>query len=239
LPGKGDGTFGTPTPFSQNGNLFSGGQILYGDLNNDKKIDLIWNGAVYLGNGDGTFRQLPLGITLGTNLQPLAIADLNGDGFADLVVGPNIYAGNGNGTFQSSPFYTATLPQYTSLISASIGDVNADGHPDVLFQYSMPYNTMGAALIFGTGARYFTSDGNTYYAGSLLSSGSAASPGTLVRLNNKAPMSPNDNALDYLTFTSGPPLFSIRPTPHPLPRPHCLQRPHSLSPQIAWHRLNR
>ncbi len=64
MPGKGDGTFGTPVPFSQSSNLsvIGGVNILCADLNNDKKLDLIWNGAVYLGNGDGTFRQIPLGI---------------------------------------------------------------------------------------------------------------------------------------------------------------------------------
>jgi Bacterial Ig-like domain (group 3)/FG-GAP-like repeat/FG-GAP repeat len=197
LPGKGDGTFGTPVPFSQSGTSTTSGAIVYGDLNNDKKSDLIWNGAVYLGNGDGTFRQLPLGITLGINLQPLAIGDLNGDGFADVVIGPNIYAGNGDGTFQSSPFYTATLPQINSTISASIGDVNADGYSDVLFQYSTAYNTTGAALFLGDGKGNLVTDGNTYYTGSL--------PGgaSLVRLNNRAPMLPNDNALDYLVFSNG------------------------------------
>jgi FG-GAP-like repeat len=45
-------------------------------------LDLVWNGALYLGNGDGTFQQAPLGIS-GT---PLAIADLNGDGIPDLLM---------------------------------------------------------------------------------------------------------------------------------------------------------
>ncbi|WP_260736199.1 beta strand repeat-containing protein [Tunturiibacter lichenicola] len=206
LPGKGDGTFGTPVPFSQSNTSTTSGAILYGDLNNDKKLDLVWNGAVYLGNGDGTFQQLPLGLTLGINLQPLAVADLNGDGFADLVVGPTIYAGKGDGTFQSSPFYTATLPQDRAQISsASTGDTNADGHSDVLFQYTTISNTTEAALFFGDGKGNFVADGNTYYTGSTLNSANAVplATGALARLNNQAAMSPNDNALDYLAFTNG------------------------------------
>jgi hypothetical protein len=201
LPGKGDGTFGTPVPFSQNGTSVTSGAILYGDLNNDKKLDLVWNGAVYLGNGDGTFQQLPLGLTLGINLQPLAIADLNGDGFADLVVGPNIYAGNGDGTFQSSPFYTATLPQCEAQLSSLIGDINADGHSDVLFQCT----TTGVAIFLGDGKGHFVADANTYYTGSTFNSANdfPLATSALARLNNQAPMLPNDNALDYLAFTNG------------------------------------
>lgn len=200
LPGIGDGTFGTPVPFSQSTTL-AAGQILSADLNNDKRPDLIWNNAVYLGNGDGTFKQIPLGLT-GT---ALAIGDLNGDGIADLVIGSGVYAGNGDGTFQSAPFYSATLPQFSSTISAVIGDVNADGHADLVLQYVTSANTSAAAPFFGDGKGNFVADGNTYYTGSTVDY-STDIPGPislLARLNNQAPMSPNDNALDYLTFTNG------------------------------------
>ncbi len=58
LPGKGNGTFGSAVLFSQQNTSVSQ-PVLAADLNNDKKLDLIWNGAVYLGNGDGTFQQIP------------------------------------------------------------------------------------------------------------------------------------------------------------------------------------
>jgi hypothetical protein len=197
LPGKGDGTFGTPVPFSQNGTSTTSGAIIYGDLNNDKKLDLVWNDAVYLGNGDGTFRQLPLVPAIG---QPLAIADLNGDGFPDIMIGSSIYAGNGDGSFQPSPFYTATLPPQ-SIFSALSGDVNADGHADLLLQ-----SASSVALFLGDGRGNFVPDANIYYAGSLPAETEASygpSTGALVRLNNRAPLLPNDNALDYLAFTNG------------------------------------
>jgi Bacterial Ig-like domain (group 3)/FG-GAP-like repeat/FG-GAP repeat len=200
LPGKGDGTFGTPVPFSQSTTL-AAGQILSADLNNDKRPDLICNNVVYLANGDGTFEQIPLGLT-GT---ALAIGDLNGDGIADLVIGSGVYAGNGDGTFQSAPFYTATLPQFSSTISGVIGDVNADGHADLVLQYVTSANTSAAAPFFGDGKGNFVTDGNTYYTGSTVDySNDVPGPiSLLARLNNRAPTSPNDNALDYLTFTNG------------------------------------
>jgi len=133
LAGNGDGTFATPVslPLPYNTIGFAA------DLNNDHKLDIIGGGTVSLGNGDGTFTQQPLGIT-GTIL---AVSDLNGDGNLDLVIFNNatsigIYAGNGDGTFQTTPFYTTTAfsPQAGATPLIAIGDVNADGHPDLLLQ---------------------------------------------------------------------------------------------------------
>jgi hypothetical protein len=180
--------------------VIGGVNILCADLNNDKKLDLIWNGAVYLGNGDGTFRQIPLGLPTAIGTVPLAIGDLNGDGFADLLIGTNIYAGNGDGTFQSSPFYTATLPQYTTTSSASIGDLNADGFPDLLLQYGTAEDLSALAVLLGDGKGHFTINGDAYFTGAP-NSPSAPAIGTLARLNNQAPALPN--ALDYLAFTAG------------------------------------
>lgn len=217
LPGKGNGAFGTPVPFSQSA-TGTGGEILVADLNNDKKLDLVWNDAVYLGNGDGTFRQLPLGMSKAI----LAVGDLNGDGIPDLVAGDTVYAGNGDGTFQASPFYTAVLPQSAPYaVSASIGDVNADGHPDLLMQYS-PGSSTGVAVFLGDGRGNFTVDSNTYYTGNSSSNTNMnGSLGVLTRLSNRAPKLPNDNALDYLVFANGAPtslLNQLNPTPTaPLP----------------------
>ncbi len=202
VPGKGNGTFGSPVSFSQQNSSITS-PLLAADLNNDKKLDLVWNSAVYLGNGDGTFQQAPLGIP-GTQL---AIADLNGDGIPDLVMnstGPgtlNVYAGNGNGTFQPSPFYSASLPNQsvTPEASASIGDVNADSHLDILLQSFTTENDNVVTVLLGDGAGHFTLDNNTYYTSFF--NGSAG--GALARLNNQAPKLPNDNALDYLSFSAG------------------------------------
>ena len=202
LPGKGNGAFGSAVLFSQQNTSITQ-RVLVADLNNDKKLDLVWNGAVYLGNGDGTFQQTPLGLS-GT---PLAVADLNGDGIPDLLMGStgpgsaSIYAGNGNGTFQPSPFYTVPLPnQFLTPASASLGDVNADGHADIVLQYLTVENINVITVLFGDGTGKFTLDTNTYNA-SFFSDQSTG--GVLGRLNNQAPKLPNDDALDYLSFSVG------------------------------------
>ena len=177
--------------------------LLVADLNNDKKLDLVWNSAVYLGNGDGTFQQAPLGLPGSL----LAIADLNGDGIPDLVMGSSgpgsagVYAGNGNGTFQPSPFYTVSLPNQSVVAeaTASIGDVNGDGHPDIVLQNFTTEGNNIVTVLLGDGAGHFTLDNNAYYTSFF--NGSAG--GMLARLNNQAPKLASDNVLDYLSFSTG------------------------------------
>jgi hypothetical protein len=210
VPGNGNGTFGAPVPFAPPPSSPTG-PPLSADLNNDKHLDLVWNNAVYLNNGDGTFHQLPLALS-GT---PLAVGDLDGDGIPDIVIQPPtiagvtpppvIYSGNGDGTFHTTSLYTTTtLPPSTTVSSAVIGDVNADGHPDLILQYQTP-TSASISVYLGDGKGTFTPDSNTYFAGASIQTAPTTSAPTavLTRLNNQAPALSADGALDYLTFTSG------------------------------------
>ncbi len=196
LPGHGDGTFGAPIVL----NVPPGNDTvpLVGDLNNDKKPDFISNSVVFLGNGDGTFKQLPLTIPSGSGV--LAIADLNGDGILDVVSarsatpggGSTLYAGNGDGTFQATGFYTVPLPPYTYQYAIAVADVNGDGNPDLLVSElgSVPF----LALYLGDGHGNFTQDTNSYFVNPQSNFDSM----TPTRLNNQAPALPNDSRLDVL-----------------------------------------
>ncbi|WP_433969382.1 FG-GAP-like repeat-containing protein [Tunturiibacter gelidiferens] len=200
LAGKGDGTFAAPVSLSLPFSAVS----FAADVNNDGKLDIVGTNTISLGNGDGTFQQLPLGIT-GTIL---AVADLNGDGKADLVINnytaTAIYAGNGDGTFQATPYFTTSLTG-----SAYIGDVNGDGHVDLLLA------SIQLSIFFGDGTGNFTPDPNTYP--------NAGAVGAFARVNNQAPSLPNDHTLDFV-FNSGGGVTSfinqLNPaptTPAPLP----------------------
>jgi hypothetical protein len=219
LPGNGDGTFGAPVTLSQSSiSVSASSQLFTADLNNDGKLDLIWNGALYLGNGDGTFKQIPLGI----DGSPSAIADLNGDGIPDLVIGGSIYAGNGDGTFQSTPFYTAGSPLSVSVpgVIVAMGDVNGDANPDLLQQYFFN-GIYYLADATGDGKGDFVLGNNIYPLGNPPSAGNN-SFASLGRLNDQASLLPNDLALDFIVFTDSSAtalLNQLNPAPVTLPAP--------------------
>jgi hypothetical protein len=226
VPGNGDGTFGTPVTISSS-SPSPGTTMFMADLNMDGKPDVIWGGAIYLGKGDGTFNQQPLNVPVAANNgSVLAVGDLNGDGVPDIVVSSNtqtdksinIYAGNGDGTFQTMPFYTTSQSVLASTVL--IGDVNGDGHPDLVLE-NIKDNVTSILLLLGDGKGNFVADSNSYYAGYNLPN--STFPAALGRFNNQAPALPNDHALDLLMLSSGGSTVLLNQTnptpsvPSPLP----------------------
>src|SRR3989442_3755830 len=152
LLGNGDGTFQAAVDYPSGG--LSPSSVVVGDVNGDGKPDLLvgnfylGNGnysrgsvGLLLGNGDGTF-QGPVSFDSGGEYAyGVALGDINGDGKLDLLVanfcadstcasgGVSVFLGKGDGSFQPVVTYgSGGLNSY----SVAVGDVNADGKPDLL-----------------------------------------------------------------------------------------------------------
>lgn len=138
FPGNGDGTFGSGAPLSTLPNPY---QIVSGDFNGDGKLDFALFGYiansystteldVFLGNGDGSFRQLPsqtFSATTDALVQQLIVGDFNHDGKLDLLIGYNknsgwvssgddldLALGNGDGRSRRPPCSCRILVQSPS-----------------------------------------------------------------------------------------------------------------------------
>jgi sugar lactone lactonase YvrE len=136
-----------------------------GDFNNDGNVDFAvatWQGttiAIFLGNGDGTFRESTLNLPSGWSLYAIVAADFNGDGKQDLAVenlrnspGVVILSGNGDGTFTVG----ASTPVSGSLGSITTGDFNGDGFADLALVAPSSLTSQSIAVLLGNGNGTFT-----------------------------------------------------------------------------------
>jgi hypothetical protein len=156
LFGNGDGTFQTAKNVAMGKNCTG---IVAGDFDGDGNDDiaLVRPGdasvnddgdvTIFLGNGDGTFRQSQV-LTPGKNPSFIVVADLNGDQRLDLVVittgdkSVDVLLGNGDGSFQSQIAYAAqTTPGRLTVV-----DIDLDGKKDLAVSGS-PFGLSGYFLL--------------------------------------------------------------------------------------------
>lgn len=138
--GNGNGTFGAATQFGLGGGTGPQG-IAAADLNGDGHLDLLTSNSstgtlsVLLGDGHGGLGRassVPAGVTLPSKLE---LADVNEDGKPDaVIVAPGspgrvaVLLGDGAGGFGTA----SVLSAGANLNSASVSDLNGDGHADLV-----------------------------------------------------------------------------------------------------------
>jgi FG-GAP-like repeat len=134
LLGSGDGSFRFVFQFEAG----EAAALEVGDFNGDGNQDLVMPGALFLGNGNGTF-QPPLSFPGVDALSGIAVGFLNGDGFLDLALvsrstsSISVLLGNGNGTFQAPlSFDTGAPASFPEERSVALGDLNGDGSLDLV-----------------------------------------------------------------------------------------------------------
>ncbi len=125
-----DGTDGKfDAPIFTRASVGPGAEMVLGDFNGDKKVDLVLFGepiTFFPGNGNGTFGS-PVSSTVnygGSGCS--ATADFNKDGKLDITSGSEVVLGNGNGTFQ------APIAVVNGRCDVAVGDFNNDGIPDLV-----------------------------------------------------------------------------------------------------------
>src|SRR5277367_4442266 len=166
LLSNGDDTFkeasGSPITVGQQPS-----SIVLGDFNGDGIQDFVVTNftdntfSLFLGNGDGTFKQAtgsPFTVP-SSAAGPIAMVatDINSDGNLDLAIvdqttkNISIILGNGNATFTqatNSPITVGQLP-----VAIATGDLNSDSHPDLVV-VNQTDNTV--SVLLGNGDGTFT-----------------------------------------------------------------------------------
>lgn len=156
------------TPFDS----VTGGQVKFGDVNNDTFEDVILSGSnitkLYINTGTGQFIEQIGTPFIGVQHGELDLVDFNNDGFLDLLMTGltstnlkvmKLYLNNGSGSFLESfgqPFEGVYLG------GCGVNDIDGDGDMDILIT-GVPNNNMGSRLtrIYrNNGTGQFTSLGN-------------------------------------------------------------------------------
>ena len=142
------------------------GNVVVGDLNNDKKLDLVVSGAkhnsitVLLGKGDGQFAAAG-STTVPHPPHEIAVGDVNLDGKLDLAVGTHnsygvlLFLGDGNGGFTKAPTSPIVMREGNQphTHGLAIADMNRDNKPDLV---SINSTDNDVSLALGDGRGGFT-----------------------------------------------------------------------------------
>ena len=171
LVGSGEGSFEARQELRFAGFSYLPGPIYSGLIDGDGHADLLAVDKaagllrLYPGNGDATFGE-PIEIGVGDNPVDVLIDEFTGDDDLDFVVSLEgvpggasgsvvLLEGHGDGTFEVPvPVFQAAKVQHIS-----VGDLNADGHPDLVVANEEPVFTFNVSILIGDGAGGFELSG--------------------------------------------------------------------------------
>ena len=154
LLNAGNGTFGAATYYASGiGGAFAGGGVAIGDVNGDKKPDVVITDQnvgviVYLNQGAGTFAVKGTVGSLGVGAtNNVVLADINNDKKLDIVIsdgGGDVFTfyGTGKGTFTAGPAYPLQAQNNGGNYLVAVGDFNGDATLDVLDTNGLSTNTL-------------------------------------------------------------------------------------------------
>jgi flagellin-like hook-associated protein FlgL len=165
--GTGSGSFGAATSFITE-TSGSSNSLSLGDLNGDGVLDMVTAGSslgsgystVRLGTGTGSFGAATSFATESTLSYGVSLGDLNGDNILDIVTAGNnfidgyatVRLGTGTGSFgAATSFATETDSSY----GLSLGDINGDGHLDLVTAGQAGTGTGAITVRLGTGSGSF------------------------------------------------------------------------------------
>ena len=154
----------TPAPGSPISVPGGAGNVVIGDMNNDKKLDLVVAGAknrsitVLLGKGDGQFAAAASSTTVPNPPHEIVLGDVNLDGKLDLAVGTHdsygvlLLLGNGNGGFTPAPGSPIVMRDgnHPHTHGVALADMNRDHKLDLITVNSTD-NDVSVALGDGRG----------------------------------------------------------------------------------------
>jgi hypothetical protein len=144
--GYGNGTFRTITTYATGIDTYPY-VVALADFNRDSHLDIVVtntntaNVGVFLGNGDGTFRDQVTYLTgaIGSLPNFVIVADFNTDGYNDLAVtnyGTDevaILFGDGNGSFELTRMYSTGMGSHP--FGIAVADFNNDKHLEIDVTY--------------------------------------------------------------------------------------------------------
>jgi len=136
----------TPAPGSPIAVADGPGNVVSGDVNNDKKLDLVLASeksrsiTVMLGKGDGQFTATANTTTVPDSPGDMALGDVNADGKLDLAItnhdsyGVIMLLGNGNGGFTIAPTSPIVMKvgQHPHTHGLALADMNRDKKLDLV-----------------------------------------------------------------------------------------------------------